>query len=63
MNLDQLQQEAENLKQVDVTKLSPDQLQQLVEKLSNILIQSEQSLIQSTLTEINKIENDESTNS
>ena len=60
MDLEKLKQEAESLQQIDVTLLSPEQLQQLVEKLSNIIDQSEQSLLQSTLLEINKTENDES---
>ena len=60
MDLEKLKQEAESLQQVDITSLSPEQLQQLVEKLSNIIDQSEQSLLQSTLLEINKTENDES---
>jgi hypothetical protein len=58
MDLEKLQQETENLQQVDVTKLSPEQLQQLVDKLSNILEQSEQSLLQTSLNEIKEIENE-----
>jgi hypothetical protein len=58
MDLEKLQQETESLQQIDVTKLSPEQLQQLVDKLSNILEQSEQSLLQTSLNEIKEIENE-----
>jgi hypothetical protein len=61
MNLDQLKQEAENLQQVDVTKLSAEQLESLVEKLSKMLDINESFLeeTKSQLEEI-KIEDDES---
>ena len=61
MNLDQLKQEAENLQQVDVTKLSADQLESLVEKLSKMLDVNESFLeeTKSQLEEI-KIEDNES---
>ena len=61
MNLHQLKQEAENLQQVDVTKLSAEQLESLVEKLSKMLDINESFLeeTKSQLEEI-KIEDDES---
>ena len=61
MNLDQLKQEAENIQQVDVTKLSADQLESLVEKLSKMLDVNESFLeeTKSQLEEI-KIEDNES---
>jgi hypothetical protein len=61
MNLDQLKQEAENIQQVDVTKLSAEQLESLVEKLSKMLDINESFLeeTKSQLEEI-KIENNES---
>jgi hypothetical protein len=61
MNLNQLKQEAENLQQVDVTKLSAEQLESLVEKLSKMLDVNESFLeeTKSQLEEI-KIENNES---
>jgi len=58
MDLEKLQQETESLQQIDVTKLSPEQLHQLVDKLSNSLEQSEQSLLQTSLNEIKEIENE-----
>jgi hypothetical protein len=64
MNLDQLKQEAENLQQVDVTKLSAEQLESLVEKLSKMLDINESFLeeTKSQLEEI-KIEDNETNNS
>jgi hypothetical protein len=64
MNLHQLKQEAENLQQVDVTKLSAEQLESLVEKLSKMLDINESFLeeTKSQLEEI-KIEDNETNNS
>jgi hypothetical protein len=64
MNLDQLKQEAENIQQVDVTKLSAEQLESLVEKLSKMLDINESFLeeTKSQLEEI-KIEDNETNNS
>jgi hypothetical protein len=61
MDFEQFQQEAENLKQVDVTKLSPEQLEKLVEKLSRMLDINE-SFIEDTKSQIEElnIEEDES---
>jgi hypothetical protein len=63
MNLDQLKQEAENLQTVDVTKLSAEQLESLVEKLSKMLDINESFLeeTKSQLEEI-KIEDNEPDN-
>jgi hypothetical protein len=63
MNLNQLKQEAENLQQVDVTKLSAEQLESLVEKLSKMLDVNESFLeeTKSQLEEI-KIEDNEPDN-
>jgi hypothetical protein len=41
MNLEQLENEANKLKSLDVTSLPPEQLSQLVEKLSAMLEKSE----------------------
>ena len=57
MKLEQIQQETNNLKSLDVTSLTPEQLQQLVEKLSSIIDDSE-----NTLSQIN-IEDNEADNS
>jgi hypothetical protein len=63
MDLEKLKQEAEALQNIDVNQITPDQLTSLVDKLSSLLEQSEQSLISTTLLEINKTDNDESDNS
>jgi hypothetical protein len=57
MSLEKLQQEAEELKSLDITSISPDQLGQLVEKLSTMLDKSE------TLLSTLKIEENETNNS
>jgi hypothetical protein len=57
MRLEKLQQEAEELKSLDVTKLSPEQLNELVKKLDAMLDKSE------TLLSTLKIEDNESNNS
>jgi len=58
MNLDQLKQEAENLQQVDVTKLSAEQLESLVEKLSKMLDINE-SFLEDAKSELEEIKTDE----
>ena len=60
MNLDQLKQEAEALKQIDASKLSPKQLEEFLTKAMNLLEQSEQSLLNTSLIEINKNKDNES---
>ena len=60
MNLDQLENEAENLKSLDFSQLSPQQLSQLVEKLSAMLEKSETLL---TSIKIEDIQNNETDNS
>jgi predicted DNA-binding ArsR family transcriptional regulator len=57
MSLEKLQQEAEELKSLDVTKLSPEQLNELVKKLE--LMMNEGETLLSTL----KIEDNEPDNS
>jgi acyl-CoA reductase-like NAD-dependent aldehyde dehydrogenase len=54
MDLEKLKQEAEALQNIDATQFSPEQLAELVNKLSSILEQSEESLINTTLIELNK---------
>jgi len=58
MNLDQLKQEAENLQQVDVTKLSAEQLESLVEKLSKMLDINE-SFLEEAKLELEEIKTNE----
>ena len=53
MNIDQLKQETDKLKQVDTTQLSPEQLVELIDKLASLLDVGEQQI-----SEI-KIETDE----
>ena len=45
MNIEQLQQEAENLKSIDATNLTPEQIAQLVEKLTSLMDASEAALL------------------
>jgi hypothetical protein len=53
MNLEQLKQEADNLKQIDTNQLSTEQLLQLIDKISTLIDTGEQQI-----SEI-KIETDE----
>ena len=60
-NVEQLQQEAENLKSIDAANLTPEQLTQLVEKLSKMMDASESALlgIKTQLDQVKtEIEND-----
>jgi hypothetical protein len=59
MDLEKLKQEAETLQSINVSSLTPEQLTELVNKLSSLLDQSEESLINTTLIEVNKIENND----
>jgi len=56
MDLQKLLQELEALQQMDTSTLSPEQLTELLNKISDIADQSEQSLLNTSLLEINKIE-------
>ena len=56
MNLEKLQQEAEALRNTDASQMTPEQLAEFFEKLSSLLEQSEQSLLSTTLLEIQKQE-------
>jgi hypothetical protein len=58
MNLEELQQEAEKLKTIDPASLTPEQLGAFLEKLSGILSQSEESLLNTSLIELNTNENE-----
>jgi hypothetical protein len=53
MNLEQLKQETDNLKQIDTTQLSAEQLLQLIDKISTLIDTGEKQV-----SEI-KIETDE----
>ena len=58
MSLEKLQQEAEELKNTDVSNFTPDQLNQLIERLGSLLEKSEQTLLNLSITEINKNTNE-----
>jgi hypothetical protein len=60
MNLEQLENEANELKSLDLTKLSPNQFSQLVEKLSAMLDKSETLLSSIKIDEIKENETDNS---
>jgi hypothetical protein len=59
MDLEKLQQEAEALKQIDASQMTSEQLTALVEQLSSLLERSEESLINTTLIEVNPPPTDE----
>jgi hypothetical protein len=63
MSLEKLQQEADSLESLDIDNLSPEQLEQLVEKFNNILNSQEIFLeeIKSQLEDI-ETENNETDN-
>ena len=56
MNLEQMQKQLEEIQQMDMANLTSDQLNEVLEKLSTILNQSEESLINTSLIELNKTE-------
>jgi hypothetical protein len=58
MSLEKLQQEVEELKNTDVSNFTPDQLNQLIERLGSLLEKSEQTLLNLSITEINKNTNE-----
>jgi len=66
MKLEELQQEAENLKLIDANNLTPEQMIKLVEKLSSLMDASESALL-GVKTELDQvkteIEIDEANNS
>jgi hypothetical protein len=66
MKLEELQQEAENLKSIDANNLTPEQMIKLVEKLSSLMDASESALL-GVKTELDQvkteIEIDEANNS
>jgi hypothetical protein len=63
MSLEKLQQEIEELKSLDAAQMTPEQLLSFVDKLSSLINQSEESVIDTTLLEVNKIEEELSDNS
>ena len=63
MDLEKLKQEAEALQVIDATNMNQEQLLELVDRLSSLLDQSEESLVNTSLIEINKTDEDETDNS
>ena len=63
MDLEKLKQEAEALQVIDATSMTQEQLLELVERLSSLLDQSEESLVNTSLIEINTPNEDETDNS
>jgi len=61
MDLEKLQQQAEDLKQIDITKLSAEQLEKLVDKLSAML-DSNESFLEEAKSQIEEIKIDEDDN-
>jgi hypothetical protein len=59
MSLEKLQQEAEALQALSLTDLNPDQLSELLDKAMALLDESEQSLINTSLIEINENKNED----
>jgi hypothetical protein len=59
MNLEQMQKQLEDIQQMDISNLTPEQLTEVLNTLSTIMVKSEESLINTTLIEINQIENNE----
>ena len=57
MNLEQMQKQLEEIQQMDMTSLTSDQLAEVLNKLSTIMTQSEESLINTSLIELNTPEN------
>ena len=58
MNLEEIQKQLEDIQQMDMTNLSPEQLSEVLNTLSTIMVQSEESLINTSLIELNKSEED-----
>ena len=59
MNLEQMQKQLEDIQQMDMSNLTSEQLAEVLNKLSTIMAQSEETLINTTLLEVNQIENNE----
>ena len=63
MDLEKIQQEAEALKQINASQMTPEQLNEFFDRLASIIEKSEQSLINSTFIELqSQNNNDENQN-
>jgi hypothetical protein len=63
LELEKLKKQAEALKDIDVSKLTTTEFEQLIEQVNKLVEQSEQSLLNTTLLEINTPNEDETDNS
>ena len=59
MNLEQMQKQLEEIQQMDMSNLTSEQLSEVLEKISTIMNQSEESLINTSLIELNKTEDED----
>ena len=62
MTLEQMQKQLEEIQQMDMSNLTSEQLSEVLEKISTIMNQSEESLISTSLIELNKTENEDTDN-
>jgi len=62
MNLEEMQKQLEEIQQMDMASLTSEQLAEVLNRLSTIMAQSEESLINTSLIELNTPENDEDDN-
>jgi hypothetical protein len=62
MNLEEMQKQLEDIQQMDISSLTSEQLAEVLNRLSTIMAQSEESLINTSLIELNTPENDEDNN-
>ena len=58
MNLEQMLKELEQIQQMDMSNLTPEQLTEVLDKLSGIVSQSEETIINQSLIDLNKSEED-----
>ena len=63
MNLEQMQKQLEEIQQMDLANLPPEKLAEIISQLSGIVDKSEETLINTTLIEINQINENEKDNS
>ena len=62
MTLEQMQKQLEDIQQMDISNLTSEQLSEVLNTLSTIMAKSEETLINTTLLEINQTEENNETN-
>ena len=62
MTLEQMQKQLEEIQQMDMSNFTSEQLNEVMEKLTAIINQSEETLINTSLIELNTPENDNTDN-